>query len=525
MTLDTTELYASDALFLPIVLPVLVILLQILVDRILGEKKIGTTVSHLLTILGGFGSFGAALWLYSIFEDKGKTIVNDSGKNYFYADGISVFFLVVFSFIFLTACLYSVTYMMDEKNVGLYYALIFALFAGLNAIVISRDLFALFVAWELMAICGYSLVAWNKTEREPVEAGFKYLIMSSFGSLSFLFGIAIVFGLTGDVTFSSLQRTDATGAATAMDSTMGHLAIIFMLLGFAVVASAILLNQWLPDAHPAAPTPVSALLSGVVVKAGAYGILRTMTEFLRDSTEAGALDQLANVAGSNWTQLLVVLGLLTMTEGNILVLAQFMRKDQKDIKRILAYSTTVHLGYIMLGIGICSRDALVAVLYHVLNHATAKALLFMVAGWIYLRLHTRELDEMRGIGSRDPYVAIALMIGAFSLGGVPLTGGFISKFLILVATFQTDASWALPVVVIAIANSAVAFFGYLWLIKYIVMDKPSEKVKSAEGLAKVRLLEIPMILAIATLTIAVLAFGIYPEPFLKFAFRAADSIF
>jgi multicomponent Na+:H+ antiporter subunit D len=519
MTLDTTDVFASDAVFFPIILPVLVILLQILVDRFLGTKKIGNTISHLITILGSLGSFGVALWLYSIFEDEQMTIANESGEaRVFFADGVSVFFLVVFSFIFLTACLYSVTYMMDEKNVGLYYALIFALFAGLNAIVISRDLFALFVAWELMAICGYSLVAWNKAEREPVEAGFKYLVMSSFGSLSFLFGIAIVFGLTGDVKFSSLSDTN-------MNSTMGHMAIIFMLLGFAVVGSAILLNQWLPDAHPAAPTPVSALLSGIVVKAGAYGILRTVTEYLRDTTEAGTVAQLANIAGTNWAQLLVVLGLLTMTEGNILVMAQFMRKDQKDIKRILAYSTTVHLGYILLGLGIASRDALVAVLYHVLNHATAKALLFMVAGWIYLRLHTRELDEMRGIGTRDPYVAVALMIGAFSLGGVPLTGGFISKFLILVSTFQTDTSWALPVLAIAVANSAVAFFGYLWLIKYLVMDKPSEKVKSAEGLTKVRLLEIPMILAICILSVAVLAFGIYPEPFLKFAFRAANLLF
>jgi len=406
--------------------------------------------------------------------------------------------------------------MADEKHVGLYYALIFALFAGLNAIVISRDLFALFVAWELMAICGYSLVAWNKADPEPVEAGFKYLVMSSFGSLSFLFGIAIVFGLTGNVKFSNLNDP-------AMQSTMGYFAIIFILLGFAVVGGAILLNQWLPDAHPAAPTPVSALLSGIVVKAGSYGILRTVTEFLRDSTQGNTVDQLARIAESDWTNLLIVLGILTMIEGNILVYAQFLRKDQKDIKRILAYSTTVHLGYILLGLGISSRDALVAVLYHILNHATAKALLFMVAGWIYLRLHTRDLDEMRGFGNRDPFVAVALMIGAFSLGGVPLTGGFISKFLILVSTFQTDASWAFPVLVLAVANSALAFFGYLWLVKYLVMDKPSEKVKSAN--LKWRIMDIPMFAAVLILCLAVITFGVFPEPFLKISFEAANLIF
>jgi multicomponent Na+:H+ antiporter subunit D len=493
-------------ILLLIFLPLAGAFIEIILELVKSDKsKSMDAAKHVVAGVFAASVFGVAI----ILVDK---LLHDETFIYAYRgqilslDLLSAFFAAVFTFVGLAATLYSIYYMSERSSLGLYYALLLSLIAGLNTITLATDFFTLFIAWEAMVMAGYALVSFNKDTKEAVEASFKYFIMSGFGSLLVLYGMTILYGLTGTLTFSGINAALASGEPTL---TL-YFATILIVLGFGVTGSLVLLNQWLVDAHPAAPTPISAVLSGIVVKAGVYAVIRTLYTALPNTIIGGELGEL-----------LMILGIITMFEGNIMVYAQFLRDDIKDIKRILAYSTTVHLGLIMFAVGVGTTLGLGAGMFHVVSHAMGKALLFILAGVFMHQVHSRDLVKMKGIGQASPFYAAAFLIGVLTLGAVPPSAGFVSEVLIVLAAFQ--AKYRL-LAVLAIINSMLALAGYLWLTKYIIFEKPSEEVKqllaSNPGIKVSVWNAIPIVL----LVLATVFIGIYPEFVMEPAIRAAESL-
>lgn len=437
----------------------------------------------------------ALLFWFEVLS-AGTTSIDVLG--YMEMDIVSASILVIANLLFFIAGLFSWYYMKDE-SLGFFGILYFMLQLGLTLTLMSSHFFAIFVFWELMVLSGYILVIFERRD-ESYEAGFKYLIMSSAGSLFLLMGIGLLTMLSGGLGF------DEFATLAIIDTFTGKLAVAFILIGFGVTAGIFGMNQWLPDAHPAAPAPVSALLSGIIVKAGIYGIYRTMTVLVPSVT-----------VNNSASMVLIILGIITMTEGNIMVIAQLQRDDIIDIKRILAYSTTVHLGYLLLVVGINSDLARLGLLYHILNHALAKGLLFLMTGYLIHEFHTRNVKDLRslGIGYTNKIFAFSMFVGLFSLGGLPLTGGFISKLLVLLSLFEQaniatggNAALLYWVLFFAVVNSAFAFGGYLWIVKDMIFTKPEneEAVKLTMPWVKW------IFLSIAVL---ILILGIFPQAILS----------
>ncbi len=446
-------------------------------------------LSHIFANLVAIATF--ALAIVSMFV-KDLWELNKTGDGLLNYGLLEAILISIFSFLVWMAVIFSIEYMKDKAGLGFYYALVFSLLSGLSAVVMANNYFTLFVAWELFAISGYSLVSFDRMKRGAVEASLKYFIMSTAGSMFILLATALTYGFYGTVQFGTLQ------SVIASKSPIGGLIAGLFIIGFGVTSSIILLNAWLPDAHSNAPSTISTLLSGIVVKAGAFGIYRTVFWAFNDGQ--------GNIL-PNTSALIAWLGILTMIDGNFLVFAQFKRSDIIDLKRILAYSTTVHLGYVIFAFGSGTSLGLSSGFLHVITHAIGKGMLFLLSGVLIALCDTRDLRKMQGIGRQKPLVGIILTIGLLSLGGIPITGGFVSKVLIFIAALNGAHTLAMNItlVIFAAINSVLALGGYLYIIKYIVFDEPTDDTKILNEKLSLSL-SIPLI----TMAVILLVLGIWP---------------
>lgn len=400
-------------------------------------------------------------------------------------DALSIYLSMIFSGLGLMASIYSIRYMLfeavehslsddpirmmkGEPGLDRYYALLLMLIAGMIGITIANDFFTLYVFWELMAISSYALVAFRRWSWEAVEAGFKYLIMSTLGSLIALLGIALLYGLVGSLRFDAVKVVVFEGNMATI------LSLTLILIGFGVTAAIVPFHSWLPDAHPAAPTPISAVLSGVVIKTGIYAILWPMFRIF-------------GPAAYGFSSILIGLGILTMSFANIVALMQ------TDIKRFLAYSSIANVGYIVMGLGLAvhilgvypsevelTTLALTGVLLHVLNHALSKSLSFFSAGCYIIRTGSREIENLDGIGPRMPITTTLFGVGLLNLAGVPPLSGFWSKLFIVLAGLGIPSdSLMLAATMIFIVNSILAAGYYLWLLQRLAFKK-SESERHGE---------------------------------------------
>jgi len=410
-----------------------------------------------------------------------------------YLDSFGEFMAILFVALGIFAAAYSYKYMAEEDGLEKYYALMLFLVAGLMGVAMAGDLFTLFVFWELMGIASYALVSFRNYRWEPVEAGFKYLVMSTIGSLAALYGMSFLYGITG-----TLNIAELISLMPAVATNEGYFALVLIFAGFGVTSAMVPFHTWLPDAHPAAPCPVSALLSGVVIKAGIYAIFRIMfTVFTPASYDFGIL--------------LIVFGALTLTIGNLMVL------PQRDIKRFLAFSSIANVGLILLAGGIAAYvlhsyappvSATVAALalsgaaFHILNHAVGKGLLFLASGCLIHSTGSRDISELEGIARRMPWSGGAMSVGLLNLSGVPPLGGFWSKLLIIMApaALLQDPLMAVCVAVILL-NSLLAAGYYIWLTQRIAFkEAPAAPFREAP----VQMLLPVVLLALACVAITLL---------------------
>lgn len=313
------------------------------------------------------------------------------------------------------------------ERIPLYYALVTINLGGMNGFLVTADLFNLFVFMEVLSVSAYALVAMARGPAAGLAA-LKYLLLGAVSSLLVLFAVGVLFAQTG-----TLNMADAGEYLASVDSSRAVvLALGALTVGFMVKAALFPLHVWLPDAHAAAPSPVSALLSAVVVKAGVIGIIRVMQVFGNSG-----LPELAPLHS-----LLVWLGAIGALGGAVAALVQ------SDLKRMLAYSTVTNIGYIFIGLGIGSASAASGAAVHLVNHAVIKAALFLAAGALIHQTGFRHIDDLRGLGERMPLSALALGVALLAVAGVPPTAGFVGKWQIALGALETGQPAVMVVVIL-----------------------------------------------------------------------------
>jgi proton-translocating NADH-quinone oxidoreductase chain N len=416
-------------------------------------------------------------------------------------DGAGLLLSAVVLLLGFLVVLFSTRYMAGEKGEEKFYALLLITIGCIIGMSLSFDLFNLWIWFEGMAISTYFLVAFYNEQPASLEAGIKYLVQSAIGSALVLFGIAIFFSLTGSTSFESIWRLGAQAG------TLPLIGGILLIVGFGVKAALVPLHTWLPDAHSQAPSGISAMLSGVVIEAGLIAMLRS-------------LSMMAKIGG-NWGLILLVFGCLNILVGNLMALRQ------TEVKRLLAYSSIAHVGYMLLGFGFAflfgEVNGAVGAFFHIITHSLMKGLAFLSAGaFIYVfyisngKHGSLSIADLNGAARKYPLLAIGLSAAVLSLGGLPPFAGFMSKWQILVAGASTQNPWIWGVVIFAALNSVLSLGYYAPLINRMYRREPSEVVQKGKSVPWA------MAVPIVILTVAIFVIGIWPSS-VKFLTENASS--
>jgi len=376
---------------------------------------------------------------------------------------------------------YSTAYMKRYTAEVKYYCLLMLMIAGMNGVVATGDLFNMYVFLEISAISSYALVAFG-IGHEELEASFKYLVLGSIGSSLILVGIAFLYSITGTLNLAHLGRI----LEGNVNQGMVHFIAALFFAGFGIKAAMIPFHAWLPDAHPSAPAPVSAMLSGLLIKAlGLYGILRLFyTVFGLDQT---------------YGSILMFLGLLSMVVGVLLAVGQY------DFKRLLAYHSISQMGYILFAFGLGTPLGIIGGLLHTLNHTFFKSLLFLCSGAVEYATGTRDLKQLGGLWKKMPVTSATCSIASLSISAVPPFGGFFSKFIIVLAAVQAAESLG-PVAYVCAAITV--FVSFVTLVSFVKVQKMVLFGALPDRLAGVREVPAPMWGVLAVLAVFCIAFGL-----------------
>lgn len=363
----------------------------------------------------------------------------------FVLDGLSCLLLIIINLIGFMATLFSVEYLEKQYTSKLrYYSLFLLMVGGMNGTVLSGDLFNLFVFMEIASIASYALVAFGCQARE-LEASFKYLVMGNIGALFVLYGVALLYGKTGSLNIADVARILKD---TPFDNLIAF-AFVLITSGFMIKAALVPFHAWLPDAHPSAPAPISAMLSGVVIKAlGVYVIIRLTF----------------NLFGFNnvISNLLVYMGIVSMMVGVCLAILQW------DLKRLLAYHSISQMGYVFTGIGLGTTLGILGGIFHLFNHSLFKSLLFLDSGSIEYETGTRDLNKMGLLVKKMPVTSFSTLIGSLSISGVPPLNGFWSKLIIILAAIKAGR----PVVALwAVLGSILTLSSFSKVCRYSLYGK------------------------------------------------------
>ena len=388
---------------------------------------------------------------------------------YLVQDGFSVLMLIIINVVGFLSSLYSVEYMEKFTDKIKYYTLFLLMMAGMNGAVLSGDMFNLFVFLEVGAIASYALVAFG-TESDELEASFKYQVMGTVASGVILLGIALLYSHTGTLNMADTARIIAASGPNKLIYFVGCL----FLMGFGLKAAIMPFHAWLPDAHPSAPAPISAMLSGVLIKAiGIYALVRILFNVIG--------------LGAAFSYILMVLASISMLVGVLLAIGQW------DFKRLLAYHSISQMGYVMLGIGLGTPLGMLGGIFHLFNHAIFKSLLFLNSGSVVYSAGTRDLREMGGLAEKMPTTGKTSLFASMSIAGVPPFNGFWSKLIIIIACIQAGH---IVFSIVAVVASILTLASFLKVQKYGFYG-PASKT-----LGKIR--EVPNLMRLSMIVLAIL---------------------
>jgi len=447
---------------------------------------------EVLALIGAVGAFAFSVWAAG--EVLGGAVLTAFGGQ-LYMDALSALLVVLVSLVGLLATIYSLRYMKHhaeggeteaaatERRLSAYYGWLMLFIATMLWACVSNNIIMLYVAVEASTIASGLLVAhyWN---RRALEAGYKYLMLLTVGITFSLFGCVLVYTSGANILGGGrgLLVSELRTIAGQFPTTTVALASAFLIVGFGTKAGIAPFHPWLPDAHAEAPTPVSALLSGVMLKVAIYALVRTVSIFYPEHASVATFA--------------LALGVFTLVLGDLMALAQ------DDVKRMLAYSSVSQMGYVLMGFGIGTQLGLYAGLFHLVNHALAKSLLFLAAGAVIYSTGVRSISQLGGLAKRMPVTSFCFFAGALSLAGVPPFNGFQSKLALLTAGALIGSWWA---VVLALATSLITVLVLLRAAKSIFWGEASAQI------SEVREAPAGLCATMAVLAVLCLAIGVYPQ--------------
>lgn len=402
------------------------------------------------------------------------------------ADFLTVFMACIITYVSFLVIVYTRNISTPDLNVEklhYYYSLLFLLMGSMVGISYTWDIFNLFVFMEINSITACAIIS-IKNKKNTIEGALKYLILSTLGSGCFLLGIALIYGITGNLNFEFIHTQLLTAAKKYPINTLVSLS--FFIVGISVKSALFPLHVWLPDAHSTAPSPSSAVLSGLVLKS--YVIAAIKILFL-----VYGIDLIKNMPIIDFIN---VIASLSIIMGSVIAIVQ------KDLKKMLAYSSIAQIGYIYLGIGLLNRVSLSGALFHVLSHSITKANLFLAAGNIIKKSGVRNISQLKGLGNKMPLTLGAFTISSLSMVGLPLLSGFHSKWLLGLGSLNAGK----PFYLIVILVSSLLNAGYYLPIVISAFFKKPEGLKS----------EIPETgifqkTVLITFSLCVLLFGLWPK--------------
>ena len=459
----------------------------------------------ILTTLGFAATIGVAAWQWVAYSGSTFAVTPTGqrpvvGTGTFIADMVAVDGLALFTtFIVCLAGLLAVPLgyaYVEERRMhrGEYYPLLLFAATGMVLLASAADLIMVFIAYEVLSLSLYILCAFARRDLNSQESAVKYFLLGAFSSALLLYGIAVAFGVAG--TTNIIQMGAAFSALGAPSSlTLAAMALLFV--GFAFKTSLVPFHMWTPDVYQGAPTPVTGFMSAATKAAAFAAFLRLFV---------GAFGGLQ----WSWTPVFWIVALVTMIGGSLLTVVQ------RDLKRMLAYSTIAHAGYILIGFIAVSRAGVASVLLYPLIYTLMTLGSFGVLALFERRRHkAMGMDDVRGLGRRYPVPATMLALFLLSLAGIPGTAGFIAKFAVFRAGIEAD-QW--PLVIVAIVSSVVAAFPYIRVIVAMFME--AEADDAWEG---ARLLpSLGVSAGLVVISAAVVVFGIVPGVLIEMANRAAS---
>jgi NADH-quinone oxidoreductase subunit N len=418
----------------------------------------------------------------------------------FVVDAFAIFFKVLFLAAAILTLLLSGRFLEQEKaHAGEYCALILFSVVGMMILASAAEFLTLFLALETMTLCFYPLVGYFKGDRRSNEAALKYFLLGSFSSAILLYGISLVYGMTGTTSLGLIgvsRSLVALGPGKA-PYFMAGVILITAGLGFKIAAAPF--HMWAPDTYEGAPTPITLFLSTASKAAGFVALLRIY---------AMAFSRL----GGEWSVLLAILAVASMTIGNVAAILQ------DNVKRMLAYSSIAHAGYALMGLIAAGHSRDVATREWGLQAAILYLFIytFVNAGafGLVILLHRQgiagdRVADFAGLARRSPWQAFAMLLFMLSLAGIPATAGFVGKWYLFGAAVRADVAW---IAVVAVINSVVSLYYYARIVVMMYMREPEEDVAIAASPAQR--------LAIATCALFTLLFGVYPQPIIEFARRS-----
>ena len=476
--------FMMDKNLFPVTIPLITAIIVLIIGKSLKSSKIirnllGSIVVVSLLIVVCFSAL-------NLIETQTSSILLDfnSKGTLFIIDPLSAVMSVLSSILGFVVSLYSIGYLDKERNTE-YYFLLLLMISALNGVIYSSDLITLFVFTEFLVIVACILVAHHRN-KESIEASYKYLIMAAIGAACVLFALSYVYIISGTTDLTQLRD-----ALNDQPSTIRYFILILFVFGFGVKAAIFPVHTWLPDAHSAAPSGISAMLSGIVIGTEMYGLLKVITSLFYLDTGLSLF--------------LLIIAALTIIIPNLTALVQ------EDIKRMLAYSSVYNMGLILVGIAIGSPIAIAAAVFHIVNHGISKAAMFICAGSFIKEANTREIKKLSGIGTKMKVTGLIFTIGALYLAGFPPLGMFWSKLYLIQAAIASEqqVGWLGILIAIIIVLNSMISIGYYYgsLVKNITIVPKNEVLEDLSDVSEKNkpMLVSQIILLIFMILISILA--------------------
>lgn len=428
---------------LPELVVVVTALLAILTD--IAAKERNASAAKNVTVLGLAVAGGLA------FVSPGDSKMLMSGQ--VFNDGLTEWFRALFAFVGIVTAIYSPLYMKFRNiRLGEYYSLLTMCVFGMMVMASAASLLLFFVGLETMSICLYVLVGLRRNDPASIEGGMKYLVLGAFSSAFLLYGMALIYGGVGSLDYAVISQTLHESSSIGPMTISG---IALLLVGFAFKISAVPFHFWSPDVYEGAPTTITALMSTGAKAAAFVGLIRVFGQALAASSE-------------HWVMALSILSALTMTVGNVVAL------KQTSVKRMLAYSSIAHAGYMLLAIVTGTRESFAAASFYLIGYA----LMNLGAFGVLMLLNQRgkgdySFDALRGMGTIHPVLGLTMTVFMLSLIGIPPTAGFFGKLYVFSEAIKEGH---LTLAIIGLLNSAVGAYYYLRVISSLYMSKPEGDV-------------------------------------------------